>query len=296
MRVSRLSELCGVAVDGVDLAAPRTTAREQALGRLFDENGLVVFRGQSLTKAELVAAGELFGGTMMNKVAVAYDADSPGLTVISTRGPHGDVVPEDPDKLVGDLEWHTDQGYLTHPNRGKILYCLAAPEEGGMTGFIDGQVTYQALPDAMKRRIEGLHVVQSWRRSESYLARNRDYRVEGHQEMATDRFPDVAYPLVYPHPVTGAKVLNAPPLWCAGIVELPGREGEALVEELIAHVREPRFHYWHRYSEGDAVLWDNWRFAHGASGTPGRYVRTLWSITLRAGPQIGRELSEMATA
>jgi taurine dioxygenase len=296
MRVSPLSDLCGVSVEGVDLAAPRNPAEDVALKRLFDVHGLVVFRGQSLTKAELVAAGAPFGGTMMNKAAVVYDADSPGLTVISTRGPHGDVEPEDPDKLIGDLEWHTDQGYLTHPNRGKILYCVAAPEAGGMTGFIDGQVTYKALPEATKRRVEGLHVIQSWRRSEAYLARNRDYRIKGHREMAADRFPDVAYPLVYPHPVTGAKVLNAPPLWCDGVVELPGREGEALVEELVAHVREPRFHYWHRYREGDAVLWDNWRFVHGASGAPGRYVRTLWSITLLAGPQIGRELSKTAAA
>jgi taurine dioxygenase len=294
MQVTRLSDLGGADVTGVDLAAARTAAQDRALKQVFDQHGLVCFRGQSFTKAELVAAGAPFGGTMMNKAAVTYDPDAPGITVISTRGPNGDVVPEDPDKLVGDLEWHTDQGYLTTPNRGKILYCVAAPEEGGMTGFIDGQLTYEALPQAVKRRIEGLHVIQSWARSESYLARNRDYRINGRQEMTTSRFPDVAYPLVYPHPVTGAKVLNAPPLWSAGIVELPGREGEALVEELVAHVRQERFQYWHRYRVGDAVIWDNWRFVHAASGTPGKYVRTLWSITLLAGPRIGRELDRTA--
>ena len=296
MKISKLSELGGVAVEGVDLSALGSAEQDRALKRLYDQQGLVVFRGQRLTKQQLVNAGAPFGGTMLDKVGIVPDAEVKGITVISTRGPTGEVIPQDPTKLIGDLEWHSDQGYLTVPNRGKILYAVQVAEEGGKTGFIDGQLTYNALANAMKKRIANLHVIQSWKRAESYIARNRDYRIKGHEELRMDRFPDVAYPIVYEHPITGQKVLNVPPLYAAGIVEMPGSEGNALIEELVGHIKQPKFHYWHSYQVGDAVLWDNWRFLHAASGTPGRYVRTLWSITLLGGPELGRVIAKTAAA
>jgi taurine dioxygenase len=293
MRVEKLSDVGGVSVEGVDLKV-RTPDLDRELGRLYDEHGLIVFRDQKLTKKELLDAGAPFGGSMINIPATVPDPECPGVVVISTRGPNGEVVPEDPNKLVGDLEWHTDQGYVPVPNRGKILYSVAVPEKGGMTGFIDGQVTYAALSDDMKKRIANLHVVQSWNRAESYLARNRDYRIEGDKVMNFDRFPDMSFPMVYDHPHTGVKVLNVPPLWSAGVVEMPGAEGEALVEELKRHIMQPKFQYWHTYRLGDAVIWDNWRSCHAASGTPGRYVRTLWSIVIQGGPVMGVALPKAA--
>ncbi len=283
MQVSELSDIAGVSVQDIDLAAERSIEEDRELKRLYDVEGLVVFRDQHLTKQQLVSAGAPFGGTMMNKAAVVPDPEAQGITVISTRGPFGDVVPQDEKQLVGDLEWHSDQGYLTAPNRGKILYAVEVPDEGGMTGFIDGQMTYEALSDRMKARIANLHVVQSWLRAESLIARNRDYRIRGTEQLTPNRFPDVAFPIVYDHPITGEKVLNVPPLWSAGIVEMPGDEGEMLIAELVEHLKQPKFQYWH-----------NWRFLHAASGTPGRYVRTLWSITIESGPHLGRELSAAA--
>jgi taurine dioxygenase len=294
MKIDRLSELGGVVVEGVDLTAPPSAELDSQLNRLFDEHGIVVFRGQTLSKRDLVAVGDHFGGTLINKEAVSPDPEAPGITVISTRGPFGDTLPDDQEALVGDLEWHTDQGYVTAPIRGKILYAVQVPEEGGKTGFIDGQVTYAALSDTMKARIENLHVVQSWNRSEEYLARNRDYRIKGHQEMTRDRFPDLSFPIVLKHPVTGNKILNVPPLWSAAIVEMPGPDGDALLAELVEFVKQPRFQYWHEYRVGDAVLWDNWRLIHAAGGTPGRYVRTLWAISINGGPVLGEVIARAA--
>ena len=276
------------------IRAPRSQEESLALAQLYDTHGLVVFRDQKLTKQQLLDATYPFGGPMINVPAIVPDPEVPGITVIGTRGPDGTVIPKDPDTLIGDLEWHTDQGFVTVPNRGKYLYAIDVPEEGGMTGFIDGQVTYNALSDAMKQRIDKLHVIQSWNRAEEYLARNRAYRIEGEEAMAYNKFPDVAYPMVVRHPITGVKLLNVPPLWSTGIVEMPGAQGTALVEELVAHIRQPDFQYWHKYRVGDAVIWDNWRFLHAASGTPGRYVRTLWSVVIQGGPEIGRQLAQVA--
>ncbi len=287
MKITRLSSFTGVLVEGLDLNAPRSDAAELELKALFDKEGLVVFRGQDLSKKQLVDAGRPFGGTVTANPGTVYDPEMPGVTVISSRGPFGDVLPDDEEKLIGDLDWHTDQGYWTTPNRGKILYAVQVPAEGGKTGFVDGQVTYQALPAGLRSKIADLHVIQSWNLAESYIARNRAYRIDGKREMRHDRYPDVAYPIVLDHPITGEKILNVPPIYAAGIVEMPDIEGTALLAELVAFVTKPQFQYWHAYEPGDAVLWDNWRFMHASSGTPGRYVRTLWSVTIERGPQIG---------
>jgi taurine dioxygenase len=286
MIVRSLSDVAGVEVEGVDLSRPQSPEEARALAQLYDEHGLVVFRDQRLTKPQLIEAARPFGGPMIDVPGAARDPEVPGIIMLSTRGPRGDVVPNAAE-LIGDLDWHTDQGFVPVPSRGKILYSVEVPEEGGLTGFIDGQVTYEALPAATKARIEDLHVIQSWNRAEEYRLRNTAYRVDGANQLARDKFKDVAYPVVVRHPHTGARILNVPPLWAAGIVELPGAEGEALVEELIAHIKQPRFQYWHRYRVGDALIWDNWRFVHAASGTPGRYVRTLWTVMVQGGPEMG---------
>ena len=288
MRYEPLSELAGIAVYDFDLASPHENATAE-LAALYDRFGLIVFRHQHLEKSELLAATSLFGGTARPAVD---DCESGfvGLTIISTRGASGDVVPEDPEALVGEVGWHTDQGYVTAPNRGKLLYAVEVPDEGGMTGFVDGEATYAALPNQLKNAIEGLHVIQSWAHAQATIAHNRRYRKDGGRELADGRFADVAYPLVIRHPRTGRSVLNAPPLWAKGILERPGADGDALLSKLIAHLEQPRFAYWHSYQPGDVVLWDNWRFVHAASGTRGRYRRTMWSVIVQGGPTLGREL------
>jgi taurine dioxygenase len=286
MNVTPLSPLGGVAVKGVDLSRPQSLLESRALSDLYDEQGLVVFHGQTLSKRELIAAALPFGGAMIEVSATAPDPEVPGILVVSTRGATGDVVPDDPVALVGDLEWHTDQGHVPNPSRGKILYAVQVPAEGGLTGFIDGHATYSALTEDMKRQLENLHVIQSWNRAETYLARNRAYRVGG-DTVLHNQYKDVAYPMIVAHPVTKRKVLNVPPLWSAGVVELPGTEGIALIEELVAHVKQQKFQYWHRYQPGDALIWDNWRFVHAAGGTPGRYARTLWGVMLAPTHMIG---------
>jgi taurine dioxygenase len=295
MQVRRLSDVGGIEVEGVDLSRQQSPEENRAIAGLYNEHGLVVFRDQRLTKQQLVHAADFFGGAMIDPPATTRDPDVPGITVISTRGATGDLVPPNPDEIIGDIDWHTDQGYVTAPNRGKIMYAVEVPEVGGKTGFIDGQVTYNSLSEELRRRIEGLHVIQSWNRAESDRKRNRTYRTDGEKLIVNNAFPDIAYLIAYDHPITGAKVLNVPPLWSAGIMEMRDPEGDALLEELKAHILQPQFQYWHSYRVGDALIWDNWRSIHAASGTPGQYRRTLWQVVIKEGPQLGNPLPAVDT-
>ncbi len=290
MKVCKLSDVGGVDVDGVDLAHPRGPEEQSALRQLFDEQGLIVFRDQMLTKQQLVAVGDLFGGAMLKRAVIPTDPEAPGISTITNRGPTGDVMPERLDELIGKADWHMDLGYVTTPGRGKIIYAVQTPEVGGLTGFIDLSVAYSTLPEALRERIENLHVIQSWDKAQ--VGQSNGPRGAG--TLILQEFPDVIYPMVLTHPVTGAKVLNCPPLWATGILEAPGEEGLALMHEVIAHITRPQSQYWHRYRPGDAILWDNCRFIHAASGTLGLYARTLWTLTLKAGPEFGRLADQQA--
>jgi len=294
MQLKRLSNIGGVEVRGVDLGVPRTAEEDRKLTQLYDEYGLVVFRDQKLTKQQLVDAGRPFGGTALTRAAVSMDSDVPGVSTLSTRGTTGDVMPKAPDERIGHSDWHTDDGYVTAPTRGKILYAVQVPEEGGITGFIDGTTIYNEMPESLRQRVEGLHVLQDWNKVQIYLANARRYAADGEAVLTLNKFPLMSYPIVYPHPISGAKVLNCPPLWTTGIEELPGKEGDDLLAELTAYATQEKFQYWHKYNVGDAMLWDNWRFMHAASGTLGRYVRTMWTVTLNSSATIAREAARQA--
>lgn len=290
MRVSELSELGGVAVEGVDLSRARSPEIDRQISDLFDQHGLVLFRGQSLTKQQLVASVDPFGGAVRNIPGTSPDPEAPGVVVVSTRGASGDVKPSGDEALVGDIDWHSDQAYVTRPNRGKILYAVQVPPEGGLTGFIDCGAAYDALPEETKRRIDDLHVIHSFRQAERYVSRNRAYHRDGDDALASSKFPDVVFPMVCRHPVTGRESLNVPPLWVSGVIEMPGEAGTALIGELQRHLLRRERQYWHRYDVGDALLWDNWRYIHAAGGTPAEHARILWSISIDGGVELGRQL------
>ena len=96
-------------------------------------------------------------------------------------------------------------------------------------------------------------------------------------------FPDSVYPAVITHPVSGRKVLGIVEQFLNWVVTpqqvgLSNDEAIELLQMLVEHTRKPEFHYFHQWTEGDMILWDNWRAMHCATGTrPG--VRWLINRT-----------------
>jgi taurine dioxygenase len=282
----------GVEVAGIDLSQLLSTEVSGTLRGLFDQEGLILLRGQQLTKRQLVDATYSLGEPEIHPLANALDREIPEILIISTHGRDGDVTPQNPDELVGRIDWHTDLAYIPVPNRGALIYAVDLPPEGGMTGFIDRQKTWAALPERLKARAEGLTVVLSWRHAQEGIARNPSFRTdEGAKMLELDRFPDLGAPLVYRHPVNGQKVLNVPPMWSSRVLEMPEEESRAFLDELIAHSLQERFIYWHRYQPGDLVIWDNWRHMHAASGTLGRHRRLMYRTTLKGSVAFGQPLN-----
>ena len=143
-------------------------------------------------------------------------------------------------------------------NRGGVLRSLRAPREGGRTGFIDQITVYDTLPEALMRRIEGLHVIYQLRpdfTQERFgkpgslkMIANAPALVSMAARIDRD-FPAVLHPMVYAQPETGRKVLNVSPTSAVGIYEMRNEQGDALLEEIISHTLNPTYTYFHDWEE-----------------------------------------------
>lgn len=298
MQCNRLAAPCGAEVTGIDVTVPLAPEVAQQMRDWLLQHGVLILRGQDLSKQQQVEFSRVFGKLAIHPLAHQVDSEVPELLVLDSHGKAGDMVPDDPEEISAAIDWHTDLAYVTKPNYAGLLHGKILPPEDGLTGFIDRQATYDALPADLKRRIEGKTVVQSWRHSQETISKNPAFRSdEGAKVLNLDLFPDLGFPLALTHPISGHKVLNVSNMWSSEIVELPGEEGQALLRQLLAHTTQEKFIYWHSHRMGDVVIWDNYRMAHAASGTKGKYRRQLYRTTIEGEVELGsRPLDANAVA
>jgi len=114
------------------------------------------------------------------------------------------------------------------------------------------------------------------------------------KEIGFPDFPDSIYPLVLKHPVTGKRSLMVSPMFLLRIEGVSAEESDALCRELVAQVTRPEFCYLHRWTPGEMVLWDNWRFMHSAPGISPGARRMIHRTTILGGVQLGRVLPASA--
>ncbi len=101
--------------------------------------------------------------------------------------------------------WHTDQSYRRPPPDITLFFAvLPTPKGQGQTLFANGIAAYAALPDALKRRVDGLigiHVKGGTGRSEQAVRAG-----EAPQPLLPHERPQ-RQPVVRIHPVTGKRSL-----------------------------------------------------------------------------------------
>ncbi|MDO9709182.1 TauD/TfdA dioxygenase family protein [Paracraurococcus lichenis] len=187
--------------------------------------------------------------------------------------------------------WHTDQSYRRPPpDVSLFLGVEPVPQGQGQTLFADATAAYAALPEATKRRIEGLeglHVGSSAkRRRQDVLAGETPRPLRPHERPQRQ-------PVVRLHPVTGRPALYLCEYgqmdWLEGpflgLEPGPTGEGAALLDELMAHVTRPEFVYVHEWTPGDLVIWDNRCTLHAATWFDAeRLRRVMWRTTVSGNP------------
>jgi alpha-ketoglutarate-dependent 2,4-dichlorophenoxyacetate dioxygenase len=132
------------------------------------------------------------------------------------------------------------------------------PPSGGDTYFADTRATYDALPQAMKQKLDGLVAEHSIWHSRG----QRGGYVPTDEERAAR--PPAHHPLVRRHSGSGRNALFIAS-HASHIIGWPLDEGRALLDELLAFATQPRFVYGHKWRIGDLVIWDNRCTMHRAS-------------------------------
>ena len=284
----------GVVVTGFEIGMLDDPAIRQQIHDLWIDKGVVVFREFSGLESQLKLS-ELFGHNQSHPML--RDADMPEEMKISVNIDEGvgGTYMVNGEERSGWLAWHKDSMYTDEINHGGVLWSIDVPERGGETGFIDQIAAWEALPDDLKARCEGLNLlyVYSLDSIESKFGNRPESRVGFSKYMSTTapfaKLARVVHPMVFTQPETGRKVLNVCPWFAAGIEGMENEEGDALLREVIAHLLAPGREYYHRWVPGEMVLWDNWRMLHCACGTPTGMKRLMRRTTIFGDYALGRK-------
>jgi taurine dioxygenase len=237
-----------------DLSQPVDDASFAEIEPLFHDHIVVFFRDQRLSQEQHVAFSRRFGELEIHIVKKYLLPDYPEILLISNiRNENGEHI----GLADAGFTWHTDTSYRQRPSRCSLLYAKEVPQRDGKplgdTVFANTVAAYEALPEAMKRRLAGLKAIHRYS-SRRRVDNSPRPKLSAAQLAET---PDIAHPIVRTHPYTGRKALYVTAGECVGIEGMPEDEALGLIDELDAHCVRPEFCYRHRWQVGDLVMWDN---------------------------------------
>jgi taurine dioxygenase len=224
---------------------------------------VVLFRGQRLSDADLIAFGRRFGEFQYSnplpsplanegKVAQGGRQDAhPEITVVSNVIENGVAIGGLGD---GELVWHSDMSSFEAPPNQTTLYALDVPPSGGRTGFNNMYAAYDTLPGALRSRIENLMLKHDATiDAAGYVRRNF-----AHAENADVRTSSGAvHPLVRTHPETHHNCLFLGRRVKSYLVGLQLEESEALLDTVWTHATQAGLAWFHDWQPGDVLMWDN---------------------------------------
>jgi taurine dioxygenase len=292
----------GAQVIGLQPQSIAEATVRQALRALFTQKGVLVFRGVSGADFQ-IELSKCFGELMEHVTREARSARRELAT--AHYKPQEDSIWEVDGEQRGNwLPWHTDTFYKDQINRGGMLRPIVLPSHLGLTGFIDKVAAYEALPEDLKKRVEGLEVIYKFNfdYDKQKFATTRQVRPLRHSpgvlsiHARAQDFPRVLHPIVFTHKELGRKAFNVSPSMAIGIKGMENEEGDALLREVIKYGVDERRAYYHTWRMDDMVLWDNWRVLHSATGGPADEVRWLERTTIAGDYGYGRMESSDATS
>ncbi len=273
--VNRIGKHLGAEIAGIDLSRPLPDDTFAQVAKAFFDNEVVFFRNQNLAPEHQVAFTRRFGLLEQHVRKESRLAGFPEILVVAN-------VLDEQGNAIGTQDagrfWHSDLSYKREPSMLSALYAVEVPLKDGRvlgdTNFASTTAAYDALSAEMKRRVEGLKNVHSYR-----FYRNKNVKAQREEQARGGRViqehvlteeqlksvPDVETPIVRTHPVTGRKGLFVNEAHTSHIVGMPQAESDALLDELYRHIVKPEFQYRHTWQPGDLLMWDNAAVQHKAN-------------------------------
>jgi len=253
---------------------------ERAFHEVWDalfRHQVIALRAQSLQPGDYLGFGRRFGPPEPHVIDQFHHPEHADILILSNR-----TKPDGGPAGLADAGtyFHSDYSYLDVPARCTMLYSIEVPKAGGDTLFADQYAAYDGLPEAMKRRLDGLVALHHYgnRNDLDKSSRTVASVLSDEQER---RMNWVRHKVVREHPVTGRKALYAVSGSSFGIEGMPRDESHALLDELARHATQQKYQLRFKYGIGDLVIWDNASLLHSATLTDPQDPRTLWRITVK---------------
>ena len=285
----------GAEVRGIDLSEPLGAAERGFIEDAWRQHLVLLFRGQRIGDAHLLAMAEAFGGSQPTGsrayyLEAGYTEKSgrvsalPGISIVSNLDETGRPVALHAGSGSQALFWHSDNSYVENPPKGSILHALRVPVNGGgHTSFANQYTAYETLPEATRARLAGLHLKHDASRNTAGGRRPTKALPSCRAEVEGP-----VHPLVRLHPESGRKALYlgrryAPP--SSYVVELPEDESEAMLDELWRHATRPEFAWTHDdWRAGDVLMWDNRCTMHARSQVDAAQAREMHRTLIKGEP------------
>ena len=273
--VRALPAAVGAEVLGLDLSRPISSADFARLHQAHLQHHVLVFRDQRITPQQQIDFSRRFGPLQIHVLKSFQLAGHPEIMIVSNIKENGVPIG------LGDagVFWHSDLSYVEKPSLGSMLHAQELPSEGGDTLFANQHTAYEALPEALKARLEGLQAEHSYLTQYEALRARSPWRPKLTQEQLDQVRPTV-HPVVRTHPETGRKALFVSEHFTTRILGLPEADSRTLLDELFALSTRPEHVYRHAWQPHDMVFWDNRSVMHLAAGTPDHLRRKLYRTTI----------------
>lgn len=276
MEVTPSGQACGASVTGVDLSQSLSAARVADIRSAWLEHHVLAFPDQSLDDDDLEAFTRAFGGFGHDP----FIAPIPGrdhIIAVERR-------PQETSPLFAE-NWHSDWSFQAHPPAGTCLYGIVIPPVGGDTLFADQHKALDAMPDALRERIEGKQAIHSAKRA---YAPDGFYGEGDKAKRSMDIRPSAEaeetqlHPLIRKHPETGREGLFSTFGYIIGIEGMDDAEAVPLLMELYQWQGREEFQYRHKWAPKMLVMWDNRCVLHAATGGYDGHHRLLHRTTIAA--------------
>ncbi|HCS71846.1 MAG TPA: 2,4-dichlorophenoxyacetate dioxygenase [Rhodospirillaceae bacterium] len=243
-------------VQDIDLSQPISDDTFAEIQAAIDANAVLIFHGPTLDEDAQAAFAERFGPLYADNRLLKTglkDRIGPKLVDISNLNENNEKMDRGDRRRMFGLAnqlWHTDASFKKVTAKYSLLHAHTVVPEGGETQFADMRAAYDALPQKMKDRIEGMVAEHCIATSRAQLG----FTEFSDAERAA--LPPVQHDLVRVHPATGRKALYLAS-HASHIVGMPLPEGRMLIRDLMEHATQPQFVHTFTWQVGDLVIWDN---------------------------------------
>jgi taurine dioxygenase len=276
LTIVQSGQACGASVTGVDLSQPLAPDTVAAIRAAWLEHHVLAFPGQTLSDDDLERFTLAFGGFGDDP----FIAPIPGRThIIAVERQADETSP-----LFAE-NWHSDWSFQARPPAGTCLYGIKIPPLGGDTLFADQHKALDAMPDAMRARLEGRMAIHSAKRG---YAPDGAYGEADKAKRSMDIRPSKdaeatqLHPLIRQHPETGREGLFSCFGYIIGIEGMDDAEALPLLIELYQWQGRVEFQYRHKWQAGMLLMWDNRSVLHAATGGYDGHHRLLHRTTIAA--------------